>query len=60
VVASTGHTSPAQVTPSGDGTPSATPSLEELVAQYDQLVSDRKPEEAAAFFNEHLAQHFNR
>jgi signal peptide peptidase SppA len=60
VVASTGHTSPAQVTPSGDGTPSATPTLDELVAQYDQLVSDRKPEEAAAFFTEHLAQHFNR
>jgi septal ring factor EnvC (AmiA/AmiB activator) len=60
VVASTGHTPPAQVTPAGDGTPSAKPTLEELVAQYDQLVSDRKPEEAAKFFDEHLAQHFNR
>ena len=60
VVASTGHTPPAQVTPAGDGAPSAKPTLEELVAQYDQLVSDRKPEEAAKFFDEHLAQHFNR
>lgn len=60
VVASTGHTPPAQVTPAGDGAPSSKPTLEELVAQYDQLVSDRKPEEAAQFFDEHLAQHFNR
>ena len=61
VVASTGHTPPAQVTPAGDKdaiAPDAT--VDELVARYDQLVSDRKPEEAAAFFDKHLAQHFIR
>jgi signal peptide peptidase SppA len=60
VVASTGHTPPANVTPAGDNAPSATATIDELVAQYDQLVSDRKPEEAAKFFEQHLAQHFNR
>ena len=60
VVASTGHTPPAQVTPAGDGTPAAKATIEELVAQYDQLVSDRKPEEAARFFQQHLSHHFNR
>ncbi len=60
VVASTGLTPPAQITPAGDGTPAAKATIEELVAQYDQLVSDRKPEEAAKFFQQHLSQHFNR
>ena len=61
VVASTGTTTPARVTPAGDRdaiAPDAT--VEDLVARYDKLVSDRKPEEAAAFFQEHLAQHFIR
>lgn len=61
VVASTGTTAPAHVTPAGDRSavaPDAT--LQELVAQYDQLVTDRKPEEAAAFFDQHLAKHFTR
>jgi signal peptide peptidase SppA len=61
VVASTGTTAPAQVTPAGDRSavaPDAT--LQDLVAQYDQLVTDRKPEEAAAFFEQHLAKHFTR
>ena len=61
VVASTGTTAPAHVTPAGDNSavaPDAT--LQDLVAQYDQLVTDRKPEEAAAFFDLHLAKHFTR
>ncbi|MDB2673824.1 hypothetical protein N9Y81_02595 [Akkermansiaceae bacterium] len=61
VVASTGTNAPAHVTPAGDRSavaPDAT--LQDLVAQYDQLVTDRKPEEAAAFFDQHLAKHFNR
>ena len=61
VVASTGTNAPAHVTPAGDRDgPAPDATLEELVAQYDQLVSDRKPEEAAAFFDKHLSKHFNR
>lgn len=61
IVASTGTNAPARVTPAGEDSavpPDAT--LQDLVARYDRLVSDRKPEEAAAFFQEHLAQHFSR
>jgi septal ring factor EnvC (AmiA/AmiB activator) len=61
IVASTGTNAPARVTPAGDDSavpPDAT--LEDLVARYDRLVSERKPEEAAAFFEEHLAKHFSR
>ncbi len=61
VVASTGTTLPARVTPAGDHqqAPQAN-SLQELVAQYDRLVSAKQPEEAAAFYQQHLASHFNR
>ncbi len=61
VVASTGTTLPARVTPAGDHqqAPQAN-SLQELVAQYDRLVTAKQPEEAAAFYTEHLAKHFNR
>ena len=61
VVASTGTTLPARVTPAGDQqqAPQAN-SLQELVAQYDRLVSAKQPEEAAAFYQQHLASHFNR
>ena len=50
VVASTGTTLPARITPAGDSqqAPQAI-SLNELAAQYEQLVSDHKPVEAAAF-----------
>lgn len=61
IVASTGTNAPARVTPAGDDSavpPDAT--LQDLVARYDRLVSDRKPEEAAAFFEEHLAKHFSK
>ena len=61
VVASTGTTLPARVTPAGDNQRAPQPnSLQELVAQYDRLVTAKQPEEAAAFYTEHLAQHFNR
>ena len=61
VVASTGTTLPARITPAGDSqqAPQAS-SLNELVAQYEQLVSDHKPVEAAAFYQQHLAKHFTR
>ena len=61
VVASTGTTLPARITPAGDTqqAPQAS-SLNELVAQYEQLVSDHKPVEAAAFYQQHLAKHFTR
>jgi signal peptide peptidase SppA len=61
VVASTGTTLPARITPAGDSqqAPQAI-SLNELVAQYEQLVSDHKPVEAAAFYQQHLAKHFTR
>ena len=56
IVASTGTNAPAHVTPAGDQDgPAPDATLEELVAQYDQLVSERKPEEAAAFFDKHLS-----
>lgn len=61
VVASTGTDAPAHVTPTGDADgPAPDATVEDLVAQYDQLVSDRKPEQAAAFFEKHLSQHFSR
>jgi signal peptide peptidase SppA len=61
VVASTGTTLPARITPAGDSqqAPQAS-SLNELVAQYEQLVTDHKPVEAAAFYQQHLAKHFTR
>jgi signal peptide peptidase SppA len=61
VVASTGTTLPARVTPAGDNqqAPQAN-SLQELVAQYDRLVTAKQPEEAAAFYEQNLAKHFNR
>ena len=61
VVASTGTTVPAQITPAGDTqTPAGPASYDQLVAEYDRLVSERRPEEAAEFFEKHLAQHFSR
>lgn len=62
VVASTGTTMPARVTPAGEhkaGVSQAT-SLQELVAEYDRLVTAKQPDEAAAFYQQHLATHFNR
>ena len=59
VVASTGTTLPARVTPAGDA--QAVPqdaTLAELVARFDRLVTEHKPEEAARFYQKHLAQHF--
>jgi len=61
VAASTGTLMPARVTPAGDSqSPSSPATLDQLVAEYDRLVTDRKPEEAANFFQKHLAQHFTR
>ena len=61
VVASTGTTLPASITPAGDSqqVPQAS-NLSELVAQYEQIVNDHKPVEAAAFYQQHLAKHFTR
>ena len=61
VVASTGTTLPARVTPAGDNHAAVTQanSLQELVAEYTRLVNANKPEEAAAFYHQHLASHFN-
>ena len=61
VVASTGTTLPARVTPAGDD--NALPqnaTLDDMVAHYDRLVTQRRPEEAAAFFQQNLAKHFTR
>ena len=61
VVASTGTTLPARVTPAGDdNTLPQNATLQDLVAQYDRLVTQRRPEEAATFFQQHLAKHFIR
>ena len=61
VAASTGTTIPARVTPAGDPLSGHTePTVQELIARYDALVSERKPSEAAAFFDQHLAKHFSR
>jgi signal peptide peptidase SppA len=51
----------ARITPAGDNqqAPQAN-TLQELVAQYDRLVTAKQPEEAAAFYTQHLAKHFNR
>lgn len=61
VVASTGTTMPARVTPAGDaqrGTEQDT--IQDLFAAYDKLVTSKQPEIAAAFYTEHLSKHFNR
>ena len=62
VVASTGTTTPAQVTPAGDKQAAVTQatSLQDLVAEYTRLVNANQPDEAAAFYHQHLASHFNR
>ena len=61
VVASTGTTLPARVTPAGDaGVMPANSSIQDLVAHYDRLVTAQKPDEAAKFYQQHLATHFNR
>ena len=62
VVASTGTTMPANVTPAGDKQAAITQatSLQDLVAEYTRLVNASQPEEAAAFYHQHLASHFNR
>jgi signal peptide peptidase SppA len=62
VVASTGTTMPARVTPAGDNQAAVTQatSLQDLVAEYTRLVNANKPDEAAAFYHQHLASHFNR
>ena len=62
VAASTGTTMPANVTPAGDKQAAITQatSLQDLVAEYTRLVNASQPEEAAAFYHQHLASHFNR
>jgi signal peptide peptidase SppA len=61
IAAATGTTTPARITPAGDGqSPGATAGYEQLVAEYDRLISERKPEEAAAFFERHLKTFFPR
>ena len=61
VVASTGTMFPASITAAGDHLqPAKTETLQDLVAQYEQIVSDHKPTEAAAFYQQHLAKHFTR
>ena len=62
VVASTGTTMPARVTPAGDNQAAVTQatSLQDLVAEYTRLVNANKPDEAAAFYHQYLASHFNR
>jgi septal ring factor EnvC (AmiA/AmiB activator) len=61
IAASTGTSLPARVTPAGDGqSPSAPAGYDQLAAEYDRLVSERKPEEAAAFFDRHLKPFFQR
>jgi ClpP class serine protease len=60
IAAATGTNLPARVTPAGDGQALGTPaSYDQLAAEYDRLVSERKPEEAAAFFQSHLKPFFN-
>jgi signal peptide peptidase SppA len=62
VIASTGTTMPARVTPAGDSQAAVTQatSLQDLVAEYTRLVNANKPDEAAAFYHQHLVSHFNR
>jgi signal peptide peptidase SppA len=62
VVASTGTTIPARITPAGDHQAPVTQadSLQDLVAEYTRLVNANQPDEAAAFYHQHLVSHFNR
>ena len=56
LLASTGTATPALVSPAGDER--ALPqnsNLQEMVAHYDRLVTDRRPEEAATFYQQNLA-----
>ena len=55
IVASTGTSDPALVTPGGDDDPPADASAADLIARFDALVAAGKPEEAAAFYQTHLA-----
>lgn len=62
VVASTGTTVPAKITPAGDNQmPTGKPAtVMELVAEYDRLVTANQPNEAAKFYQKNLASHFTR
>jgi signal peptide peptidase SppA len=61
IATATGTNLPARVTPAGDSQALGTPaSYDQLVTEYDRLVSARKPEEAASFFQSHLKPFFNR
>ncbi len=61
IAAATGTNLPARVTPAGDSQALGAPaSYDQLAAEYDRLVSERKPEEAAAYFQRHLKPFFNR
>lgn len=61
IAAATGTNLPARVTPAGDSQALGAPaSYDQLAAEYDSLVSERKPEEAAAYFQRHLKPFFNR
>lgn len=55
IVASTGTSEPARVTPSGDDDPPADASASDLIARFDAFVAAGKPEEAARFYESHLA-----
>jgi signal peptide peptidase SppA len=56
IAAECGTPVPAKVTPQGDK-PAATPgaSTQELIARFNELVAARKPQEAALFYQEHIA-----
>lgn len=55
IVASTGTSDPARVTPAGDQPVQPDATLEDHIARFDALVAAGKPEEAASFYQDHLA-----
>lgn len=56
IVASTGTQIPAKVTPAGDNTPNTgRASLAEHVTAHKELVKNKKPKEAAAYYEAHIA-----
>jgi chromosome segregation ATPase len=61
LLAATGTMAPALVSPAGDDRSlPQNANLQEMVAHYDRLVTERRPEEAAVFYQQNLAQHFTR
>ena len=55
IVASTGTSEPARVTPEGDNDPPADATASDLIDRFDALVAAGQPEEAARFYETHLA-----